>query len=739
MHQLAPEAPRIRFGPYELDVRSGELRKGPTRLKVPDQSIAILRALVERPGELVTRDELRQRLWPANTFVDFEHGLNAAVRRLRDALNDSADAPKFIETLPRRGYRFVGQIHANAPTEPPTVEPIPPPPAVGGAPLPSTGEPSPVTSRTRRWPIVVVAAAAALALAVGLWLNRRSGVLEGPPATPPTSTPLTSFPGVETDPAVSPDGNHVAFAWDRNSGRDLDIYVMLIGGGEPVQITRDAAVERGPAWSPDGRRLAFLRTVERTRSAIVVAPALGGGSERKLTEIFSIPLIDPSLAVNWLTWTPDGDAILFVDLVPETGMFAIFRCAVETGERRQVTQPTNEYDATSPAISPDGRYLAFVRRVASLLPGEIVVQRFGDRGQVVGDPRQLTHEARAANVVWSSDGSSLIYDRGGRWESGLWRVSVAGGTPQPLVINVRGARPSLGRGGTPLVYQLTTTDMNIWRSTLPVRPGEQARDQIQIAPSTSSETSPQFSPDGRRVAFISGRTGNPELWVANSDGSNPAPVTSNQTFVVGSPRWSPRGDAIVVDSPKTGSSKIYVVSLADGRMRPITSGRSRDMRPSWSGNGRWIYFGSDRSGTYQVWKAPAEGGDAVQVTRNGGLEAFEGPDGKILYYTRADAGEGIWEVPPAGGVERLAAPLGSFNYVAVTARGIFIIRPTSDGAVVHRFDFTTRQVSLVTSLPAGTRLGPSSPVIAVTRDGTSMVHVQFDQWGSDIHMLEGTW
>jgi TolB-like protein/DNA-binding winged helix-turn-helix (wHTH) protein/tetratricopeptide (TPR) repeat protein len=109
----AGTADRVRFGPFQLDVRSGEVFKGSTRLRVPDQSIEILKALVEKPGQLITREELRHRLWPDNTFVDFEHGLNAAVRRLRDALGDSADAPAFIETLPRRGYRFVGQIEAD--------------------------------------------------------------------------------------------------------------------------------------------------------------------------------------------------------------------------------------------------------------------------------------------------------------------------------------------------------------------------------------------------------------------------------------------------------------------------------------------------------------------------------------------------------------------------------------------------------------------------------------------------
>src|ERR687898_2663431 len=107
MDEQAAHLTVFRFGPFTFDPRSGELRNGPTRLKVPDQSLAILQALLQRPGELVTREQLRDRLWPPDTHVDFEAGLNAAVRRLREALNDSAGAPRYVETLPRRGYRFI--------------------------------------------------------------------------------------------------------------------------------------------------------------------------------------------------------------------------------------------------------------------------------------------------------------------------------------------------------------------------------------------------------------------------------------------------------------------------------------------------------------------------------------------------------------------------------------------------------------------------------------------------------
>ena len=106
----APREGPVRFGAFELDPRTGELRKAGVRINLPEQPFQVLRALLDHPGDLVTREELRQRLWPAETFVDFEHGLNAAVRRLRDALGDSADVPRFVETLPRRGYRFIAPV-----------------------------------------------------------------------------------------------------------------------------------------------------------------------------------------------------------------------------------------------------------------------------------------------------------------------------------------------------------------------------------------------------------------------------------------------------------------------------------------------------------------------------------------------------------------------------------------------------------------------------------------------------
>jgi TolB-like protein/DNA-binding winged helix-turn-helix (wHTH) protein len=191
----------VRFGTFELNLSTGELRKGGVRINLPDQPLQVLKALLDRPGELVTREELRQRLWSAETFVDFEHGLNAAVRRLRDALGDSADVPRFIETLPRRGYRFIAPI-----VQPPASEEISSRPAESTASqvLPTQGA-RPVRPLTRVRVLGVVAttvlAVAVVVWAFGYW-SRSTVPSESAAATGRTMLAVLPFENLTGDPDV---------------------------------------------------------------------------------------------------------------------------------------------------------------------------------------------------------------------------------------------------------------------------------------------------------------------------------------------------------------------------------------------------------------------------------------------------------------------------------------------------------------------------------------------------------
>ncbi len=742
-------ADRVRFDPFELDLSSSELRKGPTRLKVPYQSIEILKALLERPGGLVTRDELRQRLWASNTVVDFEHGLNAAIRRLREALGDSADSPRFVETLPKRGYRFIAEID----TTPAPARATPDPDGEAAnrslpiaeasadrfkAPAAAANESSQRSQRAWTWRLGL-AASAVVIIGIAVWMNARPQRLDSVRRQAQVQVvPITSNRGLEVDPSLSPDGNQVAFAWEGESGDDLDIYVKLVDGATLVQLTKHRGTERAPVWSPDGRRIAFLREVGFARSAVVVVPALPGGHERHLTEIAAIPVRDPSLAANWLAWAPNGEALVFADEESPASGFRIFMCSVETCERQQLTHPEATFGDIAPALSPDGHRLAFVRRGSGAETGQVFVQDLAG-ARPVGEPRAVTSDQRVSNVTWTHDGKSLIYDTA---RSGLWRVALDGGEPEPILTNARASRPAIDRNGRRLVFQLTTTDMNIWRMREPAHDATRSESAHQpLISSTFFDTSPQFSSDGSRITFISFRTGAPEVWIARSDGADQIRLTTIGGPAVGSPRWSPAGDEIAFDTTRNGGYNISVVNVHDGRIRDITNDRSTNLRPSWSRDGQWIYFSSGRSGERQLWKARSSGGAAMPITKNGGFEAFESPDGKHLYYVRTDVTKpeniGIWQVPVDGGAEVRLVDQGVRGTFAVTKNGIVIVDLFAKPATISFYSFASRRLDRIGQLPAGSRIAPSK--IAVSPDGKWILYVQYDQWGSDIQMIEGSW
>jgi hypothetical protein len=201
---------------------------------------------------MVTREELRQRLWPADTFVDFEHGLNAAVKRLRDALGDSADSPRFVETVPRRGYRFIAAINgtAEATTQPQLSR----------------------LARKHGRTAAFATVAAVLALAALGYLIRPSRPESPPPDR--TLTRLTFVPGFQTEPSWSPDGRFVAYSSDQSG--NFDIWIQPVAGGNAIQVTRDFANDWQPDWSPDGTRIVCRS--EREGGGLYVVPALGATS-----------------------------------------------------------------------------------------------------------------------------------------------------------------------------------------------------------------------------------------------------------------------------------------------------------------------------------------------------------------------------------------------------------------------------------------------------------------------------
>jgi Transcriptional regulatory protein, C terminal/WD40-like Beta Propeller Repeat len=220
--------------------------------KLQDQPFHLLAFLLQRPGVIVTREELRAALWPGDTFVDFDYGVNTAIKKVRWALGDSADNPRFIQTVPRKGYRFIAPV---SPEESPAVTPA----------VPVAGFPK----HRRAW---FFAAGLAAVLAAGVWVLIPAST-PGPVGVP---VPLTAYPGAQYGAAFSPDGRQVAFAWNGVEEDNFDIYVKANGSDSLRRLTEDPAADLSPAWSPDGRWIAFLRDLSQGRVAIMMVPAAGG-------------------------------------------------------------------------------------------------------------------------------------------------------------------------------------------------------------------------------------------------------------------------------------------------------------------------------------------------------------------------------------------------------------------------------------------------------------------------------
>jgi Tol biopolymer transport system component len=360
-----------------------------------------------------------------------------------------------------------------------------------------------------------------------------------------------------------------------------------------------------------------------------------------------------------------------------------------------------------------------------------------------GEPRQLTFAKDfIEGLDWTADGQSLVFSLGPDRSKSLWTVAVSGGKPQRLGERGENAKSlSVARRGNRLVYTQTATDLNIWQFE-GLGPAGQVSTRktplpVRLIASTKLEGDPQFSPDGQQITFLSDRSGHQEIWVCDRDGSNPVQITNVGGGELGSPRWSPDGRQIAFDSTKEGNWDIYVSRVEGGLPRRLTTDTAVDVRPSWSRDGLWVYFGSNRSGDYQLWKVPSQGGSAVQVTRKGGWEAFEAPDGHWLYYTHPRGDEGIWRVPVEGGEESQVLDHGQQCFWAVGDTGIFLLNPER-GQVpnIEFYSFATNRLSEVARLGKNLAFDLETGSLAVSRDGGWILYLAADKTESDLVLVE---
>jgi len=725
------ESNRARFGPYEVDLHTHELWKYGTRLKLVGQPFEILSLLLRRAGDLVTRDEMRERLWPSDTFVDFNHGLNAAVNKLREALSDSADDPRYVETLPRRGYRFVAAIEwipAQAAESNSSGVAYRDPPELVVSAIPTDGAAAEGRHGARFPPYAVIASAviALLAIAsVAFWFLHGDRLLAN---RAPVERIRPLFSVTETSgPAFSPDGNYVAFSHDGLHG--AGIYVTRVFGDQVRQLTNDEH-DCCPVWSPDGRWIAFSRYNDGDKQHSIYLLAADGSDQKHAAEqaagahsaAFTPAVVTTERRLDTggvvprrgeIDWSPDGKWIAF------SGPTGIYLTSPDHPDvHRLIETPTGAED-WGPQFSPDGFNIMFVRNWQVGEPDEVwlVPTNGGDHTRLFSERGRITSPPQ-----WSADGRSVIYSSNRTGHPSLLRVSLDAPDAE-IVLKEAGSPawdPAVSRHGYRLAYERLQRSLSIWQ--LDLSSAASAHPALLVASTSDTDQGPgaQFCPDGKKLAYMSDRTGTMEIWVADRDGSNPYQLTA--VGGAGTPRWSSDCQSIAFDVGSTTGERVVTISLNGGPPHVLAEG----IVPSWSRDGKWVYFASGRSGSFQVWKVPAAGGTPIQVTQHGGHAAFESLDGRYLYYAKNSQAEPeVWRVPVAGG-EEVPMPLvrpGTWASWQVVEGGILFVGPSlGHQAVLSFFDAARNRTSTVAVLER-------TPFwLGATTDGKT---VAFDQPGRE--------
>jgi eukaryotic-like serine/threonine-protein kinase len=578
------------------------------------------------------------------------------------------------------------------------------------------------------WAFGVVAVLVIAAVAV--WFVRSKA---GKPEAPLTPVPLTSYPGTEKCASFSPDGNQVTFAWNGEKEDNWDIYVKLIGSDPPMRLTTNKANEGWPAWSPDGRQIAFYRDLGAGKSAVVLISPLGG-PERILTECY-FPFSIFDFSSPFLSWSPDGRALAMVDQKdPDTGSNLVLY-VMGTGEKHPLTKTTRPvpYDKC-PAFSPDGHTLAFCRWF-SWATSDLYLLDLSRDLKPVGEPRRLTFRnsfSTASGTAWVLDGSALVYAS----EGSLWRVAASGSSqPQKLASTGRDVyMPAISHRASRLAYTHLTVDTNIWRIEISSPQGK-ANPPTKFISSTRYEADQQYSPDGKKIAFTSDRSGTQEIWVCDADGSNAVQLTNFGKGNAYEPRWSPGGSRLTFVSDIEGHTEVYLINASGGSPRRLTSSSGSE-NPSWSRDGRWIYFSSVEN---VIQKIAADGGPVVIVYKDTpGFAPVESPDGKFIYFNRNGADASSWillRAPVEGGESKqvVGSIMTSPSAYALEDSGIYFM-PSPDpvkGYSVRYLELATGKIKTIAELGKQLCAG-----LTVSLDRRWALYTRLDQAGSDLMLVE---
>jgi Tol biopolymer transport system component/DNA-binding winged helix-turn-helix (wHTH) protein len=609
-----PAGQAVRFGAFEVDLQAGELRKDGVRLKLSGQQpFQVLAILLERPGQIVTREELRSRLWP-DTFVDFDHSLNSAINRIRELLGDSSESPQFVETLPRRGYRFIAPVEVrNAPAE-------------------DAAARAPALPPKRSATVMVVAIGACVLLGFAGFLVFK-GVHGNVPAeaVQHSLTRVTFDEGLQIGSTWSPDDRYIAYSSDR--GGKSDIWVQQVSGGNPVQITKGSGQNWQPDWSPDGNFIAYRS--EEGDGGIYVIPALGGaGLERKIASFGFYP-----------RWSPDGSQILIQSqFTPYADSDRFYVVQLDGSPPREVLADfiaQHGLWARTANWHPDGKRITIWVGDSSPSPIFWTVPIAGGPGVKLeisaAVQRELTHasgEGESGQQLgewafsWSPSGDAVCFERGFRGARNIWEMTVDPGTMRATGIArlTTGPGPDAGlavsRDGKRLAFTAKSQQIRSWLFPFDSTAGQIKGNGYAISSPGRTSLEPTLSRDGTKVAYfvphgesygfawVDVRN---EVWVKSLVDGSETPLIGDDGYSRWFPQWSPDGMQLAYErrNRRTNERQLVVWSSQNHEEESLTTLNPPFRVPwDWSSDGKWLMCASERD----IWLVPVASAPHAETT-----------------------------------------------------------------------------------------------------------------------------
>lgn len=578
----------MQFGVFEVDLQAGELRKSGLRIKLQEQPFQILALLLERPGEVITREELRQGLWPADTFVDFDHGLNSAIKKLRQALGDDSDNPRFVETLPRRGYRLIVPVTGGVPSSGQPAAEVPP------------ARPQP-RGRLRYYWLATLGAVIVTAGSLALWrtflstpgiprvlrfnqLTSDGQAKSGPMATDGSRVYFTetlpekgtlivqaSIEGGEAVPLSVPlkqpqvldlsrEGTELLVANGEGNGTST-LWIQPVAGGSPRRV--------GTALGHDARFAADGTSIIYGNGHDVYLVNRDGSSSRKLLTADSVPFA--------FRFSTDGRVFRFTQFDYLVDSMAIMEASADgTGLHKM-------FGACCGNWSPDGRFFIFQNRIAGRLDLWALPEARRFRWRKRDDkPIQLTAGPLNFEYPLPSTDGKKIFAIGGSHRAELIRYDSRTRQFVPYLSGISAEGLEFSRDGQWLIYT-SYPEGALWRCKA------DGSERLQLTFPPLRAFLPRWSPDGKRIAFNGMLLNSDTTWnvyVVSNEGGTPQPILPSEQVQM-DVNWSPDGKSLVFGTYDVPDKPIYTMDLSSKHVSTLP-GSNGLFSPRWSPDGRYI-------------------------------------------------------------------------------------------------------------------------------------------------------